>query len=453
MITFITGMPGDGKTLYSVRQLLEDLIEREVFIVTNIPLIIPEVIKYVSKRRDDIEKKQGIELVPFNVDERLKVIPDEEVYEFYRHRSGGLVLDWSPDKGTGEDGKKRIPREQFNAAMKEQFLRMNERPDYQSPVHYYIDETHDFFDSREWSACGRSIVFFGSKHRHLHDNIYFITQVMENVEGRLTKLTSETHKVRNFLRRNVGPIKMRPVFKLQMFYGRDTNKKSFNTKEYPLDPAGVAACYKTVGALGVHSKPEQLANKGWLPWWVMIIIGVLIVGAIFGGIFGLPYLGSMYGKHMTEVTLGPMAERAKDAADGEKKKASESAGKPEPSKADEKASEKTNYNTPKEEPIWATGYVLTKGMVNVSMSDGTVRTERDTELKKVERNSITLGAEKIFIRPNRPTDRQRTAEGFTPVQMPQPITSPQPAQSDPLSAWETGPDGVQRLKGTFQIGR
>lgn len=39
-------MPGDGKTLYSVRQLLEDLIEREVFIVTNIPLIIPEVRKH-----------------------------------------------------------------------------------------------------------------------------------------------------------------------------------------------------------------------------------------------------------------------------------------------------------------------------------------------------------------------------------------------------------------------
>jgi len=106
MISFITGKPGDGKTLFAVRQLLEDLIRSEVYIVTNIPLAMSRVNEYVTKRRTDRQPQ-------FNLDDRIKVIPDAEVYEFYRHRSGGLVLPWSPDKEAEDDGTKRIPRADF----------------------------------------------------------------------------------------------------------------------------------------------------------------------------------------------------------------------------------------------------------------------------------------------------------------------------------------------------
>lgn len=50
------------------------------------------------------------------------------------------------------------------------------------------------------------------------------------------------------------------------------------------------------------------------------------------------------------------------------------------------------------EEVYPTGYVLRGTMLNVFMSDGTVRTERDSELSRVERNSITLGGKKMFFK-------------------------------------------------------
>jgi len=45
-----------------------------------------------------------------------------------------------------------------------------------------------------------------------------------------------------------------------------------------------------------------------------------------------------------------------------------------------------------------TGYLTFRGKINVVMSDGTIRTERDSELGVVERNSVTLEGKKLFIR-------------------------------------------------------
>jgi hypothetical protein len=50
--------------------------------------------------------------------------------------------------------------------------------------------------------------------------------------------------------------------------------------------------------------------------------------------------------------------------------------------------------------VFPTGYVARGRKITVQMSDGSVRTERDTELSNVERNSVTLDGRKIFIRPH-----------------------------------------------------
>lgn len=283
MIEFFTGKPGDGKSLFATRQILEDLINTNDFIVTNVPLVPSRVHEYVSKRRDG-----------FNFDERVKILKDDEVYEFYRFRSGGLVLEPSPDFLAKDDGAKRLDRQAFIAEMKRIFSALLGDKVYQLPCKYYIDEAHNFFSAREWTLTGRGLLYYASQHRHLHDNIVFITQVMENVEKQLRGLASETHMMRNHLRRRVGPFRMRPVFKVKSFYGvpSGTTMKPHTESTFHLDPDKVAGCYRTVGAMGIHTEAEKKVNKAPLPWWTMYLAIGVAVAAVGLGLALVPALGA-----------------------------------------------------------------------------------------------------------------------------------------------------------------
>jgi len=404
MISFITGKPGDGKSLYATRQILEDLIKTEVFVVTNIPLVLGRVQEYVSAKRP-------ADAPPFLIDERVKVLPDAEIYEFYRHRSGGLVLNWSPDKEAGDDGTKRLARPEFVAKMKTEFTRIKASPDYQRPVHFYIDEAHNFFSSREWATNGRGLLYYASQHRHLWDNIFLITQVMENVEKQLRSLVSETHQVRNQLRRRIGPVRMRPVFKVNSYYGVPAgNIKPFDVRTFELDPARVAACYQTVGALGVHSTPENQKNKAPLPWWLLPVGGVLGVLVIGGLIVALPYLG---GKAGTAVVGGALGGAAKaggpvsipgvsiPAGAG----ATRSAGGPASAGSVVRLADSPALPHP-------TGSAWAGRMLIVQMSDGTRRfVDRDNpsasdDVTQVTPSRVLFGSRPDYIRPAIRADQQ-----------------------------------------------
>jgi hypothetical protein len=302
VIVSITGKPGDGKTLFAVRLLLQDLIETEVFVVTNIKMRVDMVKAYVSKERDRRH------LGAFDLDSRLRVIEESEVPEFYRYRSYDLVLPHSRDWDSGEDGTKRVPRNVLQTSMLISFAKMKRKQVWMRPTHYYIDEAHDHFSSRDWTRSGRGVLFYASKHRHLHDNIFLITQAIARVEKELRDLVSETYVVRNQLRRSVGPIKMRPVFKVRYFYGIPSEggqAKPYDMKSWPLDLEGVANCYRTTGALGVQTTPEKIHNRGFLPWWSLVLGGVALVALVLGTFLILPLLGSRYAKRLVGGGMTP----------------------------------------------------------------------------------------------------------------------------------------------------
>ncbi|MFA5264423.1 MAG: zonular occludens toxin domain-containing protein [Opitutaceae bacterium] len=396
MITCITGKPGDGKTLFAVRELLETLVNSEKFVVTNIPLRLGSVREYVSKRRPDA----------FDLDGRLKVIPDEEVYEFFRHRSGDLVLPWSPDKDAGENASKRIARPEFIERMKTIFGAIKGDPAHQKPCAYFIDEAHNFFSAREWATNGRGLLYYASQHRHLHDEIFLITQVMENVEKQLRGLVSETHSVRNQLRRRIGPVKMRPVFRVKSFYGVPSgmSSKPFAESTFELDLKGVAGCYNTVGALGIHSKPEEKQNKGLLPWWTLPIGGAVAVVGIVAAFIALPTLGAVAAKKAI-ADVGPVivSETKKSGQEAQAmaspQPVAQIAAKAPQSAANQPLAKRTDNPVFETQGIVARGYVMAKGRVNVILSDGTVLTENESELQGVGRNWIMVKGRKIPILP------------------------------------------------------
>jgi len=379
VIQFITGKPGDGKSLFSTALILRDLIETEAYVVTNIPLKLPEVNAHVTAKRSP-------DAPAFNIDERLRVISDAETYEFYRVRSGGLRLPESPDMAAKNDATARISRPEFIAIMKAAFMSIAASVEYQRPCHYYIDEAHNFFNSREWATAGRGLLYYASQHRHLHDEIIFITQVIENVEKQLRSLASETHTLRNNLRRRVGVFRLRPRFVVKSFYGVPSDRaEPFSVEHFYLDPSGVAACYKTVGALGIYSTPEKKVNRAALPWWSLYAFGALVVLLVGGFFAALPY----FGKRAVDSAIKPVHVATQVGAQP---------AAPFDSRAFVPPAVVQPPPSPRFEPaVWATGYVLRGGTVNVLLSDGTVVTERES-VTRVSRNSVTVGGRVYSLR-------------------------------------------------------
>ncbi|QYY35172.1 zonular occludens toxin domain-containing protein [Ruficoccus sp. ZRK36] len=259
MISFILGKPGGGKTLFSVQKAVEMLVQTSCVIITNVEFKLGELNAYIQRKYPDAN---------VDIHERIKILDREEVPEFFRHRSGGLVLPEPPDK---DASGKKLPIKEFNRQMDVYFTPMNEKPEYRQPVFYIIDETHDFFNARDWASTGRYVLFYMSKHRHLGDEIFLITQHLDQCEKQLRNLGEQFHNIRNFYHRSWGLVKSRGRFKRDSFYQPPLgNAKAYESSSFQLDAAGVAKCYRTRGALGVVGTTEQrkpVSNKGKLPWW------------------------------------------------------------------------------------------------------------------------------------------------------------------------------------------
>jgi len=99
------------------------------------------------------------------------------------------------------------------------------------------------------------------------------------------------------------------------------------------------------------------------------------------------------------------------------------------------------------EPLRVCGYIVLGSRVNVILSDGRTLTELDPELKKIHRNAVFVGGEKLFMK--QPKDKV-LAPGAPPVVLPTAVNaavveSLPPPPAAPASSWVTYSDGVSRL--------
>ena len=293
MITFVTGKPGDGKSMYGMKLMVDSLLHTNKVIVTNFAVRVPELRAYLVLK--GWKPKPGNDLA-----ERLVILEHEEVFEFYRYRSGGYVLPPSPDwkasrQGEDDEGKKikKLSRFLFLRAMTEQLKEMKKNLRALRPVEYHIDEAHDYFSAREWTDTGRGILWYASKHRHLHDEVVFYTQVMKNVESQLRGLAQGTVRARNQIRMSWGPFRKAPIFRLYHYYDapEDVSKcVPYTTSVMQLDRDGLCRTYNTAGALSVHTKPEEVKNKAPLPYWALPVAAACLVLGVVVFMISLPLM-------------------------------------------------------------------------------------------------------------------------------------------------------------------
>jgi Zonular occludens toxin (Zot). len=282
MITFVTGKPGDGKSMYGVHLIVNSILTSERFIVTNIPLRLAELRAYLCSKGWSGD-----------LNERVMILKHEECFEFYRFRSGSYVLPPSPDwrvmretdrAERKKEENRKLSRPEFLASMNTMLDDLRQHPEALRPCEYHIDEAHDYFSAREWTDTGRGILWYASKHRHLHDEVVLYTQVMSNVEKQLRGLAQSTYRVRNMYRMRWGLWQRKGCFRWYQYDGAPENisraLKPMCSGTMHLEPKGLAKCYNSAGALGVHDKPEEVKNKAPLPWWTLPAAGVAAVVAV-----------------------------------------------------------------------------------------------------------------------------------------------------------------------------
>lgn len=165
-----------------------------------------------------------------------------------------------------------------------------------------------------------------------------------------------------------------------------------------LDIAGAASCYRTTGALGVHQKPEEIRNKGVLPYWTMWAGAGLLLALIVAGFIVLPTLGAYGAKAIVGGTGKAIREavpvaRGAVISDGKADGARAVRSVPVPSPA---VGPVTGHSMVAARPEkvgegevpYPTGILKAGPVIKVTFSDGSVRGNGDPEFGGVRGNWV-----------------------------------------------------------------
>jgi len=287
MITFVSGMPGDGKSYFIMTEIERELVSGNRVIVTNVELNLGNVADYLHERYGKT----------FDLHSRYYLLTTQETKEFWLQR------------GTHQLSKGADGRCDFMTLDREQ-----------AGVCYVIDELHEHFNARAWAKTGADALTYSSQHRKLGDSVFFISQRAKQVDSQLRSLAGAYVYMRNLANRTLklGPF----VFR----FGRTLIARAYPdewtkggaepvvmwTKTLKVDPKGFGSWYDTAAGVGVRGKLADTAQgpvRG-LPWPVMglgllIVLSLvwLIPKAIGAGMRGT--FGALHDKGEEVVTNAP----------------------------------------------------------------------------------------------------------------------------------------------------
>lgn len=259
-VHFISGKPGGGKSLYSVRLIVDELVKGHRVIVTNVPIKPAELNAYLQKNYPD----RVVDLF-----KRLRLLDDEETGHFWTFR------------GEGSTGPRVVSPEEWKAGIK---------PDYSGVkddgVLYVIDEVHNFFNARAWMETGKDVLFYLSQHRKLGDTVLAITQSIGNVDKQFRSVTQDYTYLRNLCKERYGYFKLPSVFLRQTYLSPATDTSHpMESGTFKLDVSGLAACYDTAKGVGIHGRVGDVGERrGGLPWWVGVGMVILLCCGVAWGV-------------------------------------------------------------------------------------------------------------------------------------------------------------------------
>lgn len=261
-VRFLTGKPGDGKSMTAVQALQRELITGKRQIVTNLPL-------FVGRTWSFLKSRFGADI---DVD-RITILTEDDTREFYLHRGRGYRAA-APTK----DSDGRIDYAQCLHA-DGTTKNANDLP----PVLYIIDEAHLHFGSRQWQDTAKAALFYLSQHRKRGDEVFFVTQHVKQVDSALRRLAAEFWRVTNYGARFPFGVKLPDVFVVDVFTAEPSLLSSpIDTRSMRLDVEGLASCYDTAAGVGmVGNMADKVKTRKGIPWQVALVCLVVLLACGF----------------------------------------------------------------------------------------------------------------------------------------------------------------------------
>lgn len=268
-IHFITGKPGGGKGLVALQKIIDELVNGDRAIITNLALRIEPWIRKVSKRgtvvykpeiglRNYLLSKYGKD---FDCTKRIKLLMDDQTREFFLHRRNcENFIELKPQR----DSNGRC-------------IEFDTAPALQNGgVFYVIDEAWRDFGSRDWQNTGKGVLFYAAQHRKLGDDWLIVTQHTKQIETALRQVAQDYWVCTNHSKLKMGFFRQPDIFSVAIYDQAPTGAalQPMERKVFKLDKAGLGGCYDTAAGVGVSGFASADLNerKTGLPWWVSILM-------------------------------------------------------------------------------------------------------------------------------------------------------------------------------------
>jgi hypothetical protein len=264
-VHFISGKPGGGKTLYSVRLIVDELVRGDRPIVTNVPLNLGRLNEYLQQSYPR-QFAQKFESSSTHITDRVILIDEDDLPKFFTFRGNAVRLDSVP-----------------NAEWK-----TGKRPDYNSVkdagVFYVLDEVHIAFNARAWAETGHEVLYYLSQHRKLGDDVVCITQAVANVDKQFRSVAQDFTYIKNLSKQKVGLFRLPALFTRNTYSQPATDtSKPMETGSFTMDVSGTASCYDTAKGVGIHGRAgaDTNARKKGLSWIWFAITAPLALWFVF----------------------------------------------------------------------------------------------------------------------------------------------------------------------------
>lgn len=351
MIKFVTGKPGGGKSLRTMRLIVDEISKGEKGrpIVTNLPLKLFRLAAYAEDKGYKYDvlaniKILRVETLGIKYSEYLGVLR-----KFYMYR-GKLTPE--PDPKSGEE--LTLPS---------------------GSILYIIDEIHKLWPAQGWlESKGDRVFEYLAEHRHFGDDVVFVTQALAQVNKQIRILGQDFEVVRNRGKEKIkwfaGPKKFRVYVYLSAPTGAN-NQTPAEVWEFRLDD--LADLYSTSAKGGDADKGRYA--KG-IPYWTIVpalILFTVVMWAV--------------------TTQGPRLLAGRFTAQGQGKSMVLPPDGVEKMLNDNQGSE--NQMQVEYQPLYVRGFYASPTSCMIFLSNGQKITERDPRLEAIDMDFIVYDGQVI----------------------------------------------------------
>ena len=253
MIHFVTGKPRGGKSLYGMRQVLDELVYGVRPVITNLPINLGALNSYIQTKYP---------WAKVDIFRRIRFLDDAQCKKFFLYRgydAAGVEVN-VPDT--------KLPLDYSSGAVF-------------GPVLYVIDEIHLFFNAREFADTGKACLWYVSQHGKLGDDLIAITQFVGNVDRQFRVLAQDFTAVRNLANEKFGMFRLPGVFTRRVYQEVPTPSSTpTETSTFQLDLKGIASCYNTAQGVGIMGRGDMGRRKKGIPWYYSILLAAAVIALL-----------------------------------------------------------------------------------------------------------------------------------------------------------------------------